>query len=204
MWKTFTASIALLPLYGCVFSAALLATSCNDVLGRVFSTSPAAQDSVKADALDASKLEGEQKLDKANDVPKGEQDSVVQSDDAKNEVGQAKRLPKAPVDPDDLDLGGLSNGDIQFVVIQHADALKACYEANVAKDKALGGRVDVSFTIGRSGSVSDASVTSTTLNHKVVEDCIIALIKSWRFPAPQPSGTVKVNYPFVFEAQTKN
>ena len=98
-------------------------------------------------------------------------------------------------------VGALAKEDIQAVVHQHANEVRACYEKCLINDPNLSGKIDVSFVVDHDGSVKDADIRSTTINHAEVETCVIDSIKSWSFQAPDPSGTVLVNYPFVFSAK---
>lgn len=95
--------------------------------------------------------------------------------------------------------GSLDKRVIQRVVRQHSGELAACYQREVAKIKGLNGRIEVSWIIAVNGSVAKVFITSTTLNNKNVENCVLRSIKFWRFPSPKGGGMVQVNYPFVFE-----
>lgn len=73
-----------------------------------------------------------------------------------------------------------------------------CYEKEYAKNPKLFGSVTVKFTIDKDGRVSNAETKSTTLNNKVVEDCVCARFLRLKFPVPKDGGTVVISYPITF------
>ncbi len=92
---------------------------------------------------------------------------------------------------------GLDRDQIAEVINRNLGQIRFCYEQGLQGDPRLNGRVAVDFTIGGNGLVKSASVENTTLNSKMVEDCITMRVKSWKFPIPQGKVDVKVTYPFV-------
>jgi hypothetical protein len=104
----------------------------------------------------------------------------------------------------DFDMGGTGKLDKNLVkeyIRKQLGKIKYCYQKGLQKNPELEGKVTVSFIISPTGSVMKATVTKTTLNDKEVEGCIENGITTWRFPAPQGGGVVKVNYPFVLKKQ---
>jgi TonB family protein len=99
--------------------------------------------------------------------------------------------------------GGLANGridpdEVRRVVRSQVAPIKACYEHALQKTPTLEGRVAVQFVIDRSGAVASASShPSTTMSDTHVVDCVIAVFKSMKFPAPT-GGEVSIVYPFDF------
>lgn len=92
---------------------------------------------------------------------------------------------------------GLDRDQIAGVVNRNMGQVRFCYEQGLQGNASLNGRVAIGFTIGANGLVKSAEVDSTTLNAKVVEDCIVMRLKSWKFPLPEGGVDVKVSYPFV-------
>ena len=43
-------------------------------------------------------------------------------------------------------------------------------------------------------------MVQSTLNDETVEQCVLARIRRWRFPAPTGGGVCVINYPWVFKA----
>ncbi len=93
--------------------------------------------------------------------------------------------------------GGIDKDLIAAVINKNLGQIRFCYEQGLQGDPALTGRVAVDFTIGGSGAVKIAGVGNTTLNSKLVEDCILVRLKTWKFPLPEGGMDVKVSYPFV-------
>lgn len=93
--------------------------------------------------------------------------------------------------------GSLSVEQIRRVVMAHAGALRACYEAEAQRNPGLHGGVTATWTIEASGAVSNASVASSTLGNPRVEGCVVRQIKTWRFPSGD-AATQVASYPFKF------
>ncbi len=92
---------------------------------------------------------------------------------------------------------GLDRDQIAAVINRNLGQVRFCYEQGLQGSPDLNGRVAVDFTIGGNGIVKAASVGNSSLNSKIVEDCILLRLKSWKFPLPQGGVDVKVSYPFV-------
>ncbi len=92
--------------------------------------------------------------------------------------------------------GSLDKEIIRRVVRQHRNEIKYCYESELQKNKNLGGRVVVRFTISATGSVVSAVVKESNLSNATVERCMTGKIRRWVFPEPKGGGIVIVNYPF--------
>lgn len=93
--------------------------------------------------------------------------------------------------------GGLDRDAIAAVINRNLGQIRFCYEQGLQGTPSLAGRVAVDFTIGGNGMVKAANVANSSLGSKVVEDCIVLRLKSWKFPLPQNGVDVKVSYPFV-------
>ncbi len=93
--------------------------------------------------------------------------------------------------------GYLSPEQINRVVRANQSAVRYCYEVEVQRQPNLKGRLEMAWTIDRSGRVSSARVARSTLRSPRVEGCIKRQIQRWRFPEPD-GGNVRVSYPFIF------
>lgn len=93
--------------------------------------------------------------------------------------------------------GGLDRDAIAAVINRNLGQIRFCYEQGLQGTPSLAGRVAVDFTIGGNGMVKTAGVANSSLGSKIVEDCIVLRLKSWKFPLPQNGVDVKVSYPFV-------
>jgi hypothetical protein len=106
--------------------------------------------------------------------------------------------------------GSLPKEVLRGVIRRHLDEVRICYENGLKVIKDLEGRVVVTFLIGSTGDVQGSYVQSSTLQpagsgvdarsgkavHEV-EQCLIEVVRTWRFPEPIGGGLVIVTYPFV-------
>ncbi len=92
-----------------------------------------------------------------------------------------------------------SRADILKVVRSRAGEVRRCYQQAVADKPGLAGRVVVKIVIAPSGAVTSAAISSSTVDHKGMEACLVARIESWKFPAAENPTTL--TYPFQFSAE---
>lgn len=93
---------------------------------------------------------------------------------------------------------GLDRDMIAAVVNRNSGQIRFCYEQGLqGSSPSLNGRVVANWTIGGNGLVKLAGIESSSINSKIVEDCIVMRLKTWKFPLPQGGVDVKVSYPFV-------
>ena len=111
-------------------------------------------------------------------------------------IGSSGSAP-VPLGREAIIQGGLDRDMIAAVIQKNMGQIRFCYEQGLQGDPKLAGRVAVDFTIGGNGLVKVAGLGSTTLNSKIVEDCILLRLKSWKFPMPEGGVEVKVSYPFL-------
>jgi TonB family protein len=114
--------------------------------------------------------------------------------------GETERAVLEPVVPQPAAPAVLDRNAIQRVVGQHRGQIRRCYEAELAHDASLEGRVDLRFVIGLTGSVQSVTITNSTLGNDRVEGCVLDAVRGWAFPPPD-DGIMSVNYPFVFSPQ---
>src|SRR5690606_13060519 len=112
-------------------------------------------------------------------------------------AGSAGNMPIA-LGKEALVDGGLDFEAVADVIRRNMGQILFCYEQGLQLDPSLTGRVGVNFVVGANGQVKTAGVGNTTLNSKQIEDCVIARLKSWKFPLPTGGVDVKVAYPFLF------
>jgi TonB family protein len=97
-------------------------------------------------------------------------------------------------------VGGLDKDVIMKVIKRHQNEIKFCYEQELQKNPALGGKVAVAWTIDPSGAVSEAAVSESSISNANVESCIVQRIRRWKFPEPDGGGIVNVTFPWIFKA----
>ena len=99
---------------------------------------------------------------------------------------------------DPILLGALDKSDIDRVVKQHLSQIRYCYQKELNRSPDLQGKVVIKFVIAKDGTVSNTSVSGTTMNNPVVENCLCSRFMRMQFPKPDGGGIVFVTYPFVF------
>jgi hypothetical protein len=85
---------------------------------------------------------------------------------------------------------------IQRIVRQNFGRFRLCYENGLRNNPNLQGRVQVSFVIGRDGSVGSVSGGGDLPDSGVVS-CVTKAFYGLSFPQPE-GGVVKVGYPIMF------
>ncbi|HEY1097840.1 MAG TPA: AgmX/PglI C-terminal domain-containing protein [Myxococcota bacterium] len=97
-------------------------------------------------------------------------------------------------------VGGLDRGQIQRVMDRAMSRIRYCYERALVGEPDLEGKLTTLFMIGGGGDVISTDVVQSTLS-KPVDTCVLGVLKTLKFPAPNGGGTVNVTYPFVFTAK---
>jgi hypothetical protein len=87
--------------------------------------------------------------------------------------------------------------DIRQVVGAKSDAIRYCFEKQLATDPTLSGKIITRWNIELDGSVKGASTVSSTVQSPEVEGCIVRTIEQLRFQKPS-GGICRIDYPFVF------
>ena len=91
---------------------------------------------------------------------------------------------------------------IRGAIRERISEVKECYEGWQAFDDTLAGKLVVAFTIepdpdGDLARISRAELQSSSLHHPGLERCVLVMMESLRFEAPE-NGSVTVRYPFRF------
>ena len=94
--------------------------------------------------------------------------------------------------------GGLTKEQVARVVRAHQNAIKFCYEKELQRKPALGGKIEVYWVIVPDGSVEKSKIAVTTMDDGAVEGCIARQVKQWVFPKSD-GRTVVQSYPFLFK-----
>jgi len=89
---------------------------------------------------------------------------------------------------------------INSIIQQHLSGIQNAYNSELKKNPNLGGgKIVVRFTISPDGTVTSASIVSSSMGAPGLESAIISRVYGWRFPSGA-SGEVTVVYPLVFIA----
>jgi len=109
-------------------------------------------------------------------------------------VSAADDLGPATSDADKLSRSAITN-----VVQQKTNAIKRCYERALTEDESYGGTVEIGWKIQTDGRVAAATVIDAAKRNATAENCLVAEILTWQFPAASEPTAVGV-YPFVLDA----
>lgn len=93
--------------------------------------------------------------------------------------------------------GALSREEIQRTFRRNMASIRYCYDRQLTTNPGLEGRISVRLVIALDGTVSSASIASSTLGNSTVEECVRRAVTRVRFPQPR-GGVVIVTYPFTF------
>ena len=97
--------------------------------------------------------------------------------------------------------GTIDREAIRRVIRKNRRQIKACYDRELNRNKDLYGKLVLEWNIEEKGIVTQAKVKTSSLGSKVVANCIISRLRTWRFPEPPEDQVAHVVYPFVFQAQ---
>lgn len=100
----------------------------------------------------------------------------------------------------EIDSADVEQGKLGAFVRARIGLIKACYENQLKRNPNLRGKIRIRFTILETGGLTDVVVIENSLGSPEVASCILGTMRGWRTPF-RPSGTVTVEYPFVFTAQ---
>jgi hypothetical protein len=84
---------------------------------------------------------------------------------------------------------------IRRLIRRNINKIQYCYEQELVAQPGLEGRVNVRFSIGADGKVTQ----STGSGMPPVDACVAGVIAAIEFPRPTGGGVVMVNYPFIFK-----
>jgi TonB family protein len=90
-----------------------------------------------------------------------------------------------------------SNASLLAVVRRYAPGIQYCYDNELKRDLTLNGKMVLVVTVLASGVVSEVGITHDSLGSTRLQECVLAQVREWRFPAIQ-EGTVSFQAPFVF------
>jgi hypothetical protein len=127
-----------------------------------------------------------------------EGDTEQGAEDAKAE--DAEKAEPAPK-PDIVVLDPLVQGELGAPVItpvveDNLDTLRECYEASLAKNPNLKGRVMIQINIRGEGTVRAASIAGSQIKDESVGRCFTQKMADWTFPESDGGGSTVATYPF--------
>jgi hypothetical protein len=114
--------------------------------------------------------------------------------------GDARVAGSVAAQAADIDSPDVDQAKLGAFVRARIGLIKACYESALKRNPSLRGKLRIRFTILETGGLADIAAIENSLGSQEVASCIIGTMRGWRTPF-RPSGTVTVEYPFVFTAQ---
>jgi len=75
--------------------------------------------------------------------------------------------------------GARDVNEVSAIVYSHSQAIQYCYERELKRIPELKGKVVVRFTILPNGTVTNATILSSTLANENVERCILSRVSRW-------------------------
>jgi hypothetical protein len=95
--------------------------------------------------------------------------------------------------------GTIDKEAVAKVINSHLHEVSSCYERALLKTPGLAGKIVLEWQITTTGSVGFAKTKSSSMQSPAVESCILASLKTWRFPQAKGAGVV-ITYPFMFNS----
>ena len=94
--------------------------------------------------------------------------------------------------------GSLSKDKIREVIDRRKKDIERCYERELAKDPGLKGRLEIKWTIGEEGTVTQADVGENDLGSAEAA-CSKGVVRRWRFAKPD-GGSITVSKVFILDS----
>jgi len=94
---------------------------------------------------------------------------------------------------------GLSKEAVQKVLKEQLSSIELCYQKALEKNPSIQGGMILQLIIDLKGRVTKASLVSSKLNDKNLEQCIIQKVKGLNFPPPEGTDRVTATVSFNFK-----
>ena len=105
-------------------------------------------------------------------------------------------------DGDELEVEGLSGHldpyDIERGIAPHSEALADCYHARVRRMRYVDGKVEMTYKVGRDGTVKSVYLSQSDLGAWPIESCLLQIARGMRFSKPRGRGDADFTIPLDF------
>ena len=93
--------------------------------------------------------------------------------------------------------GTIDREAVRRVIQRNLSQVRSCYEFALRREsKQLSGKLVLEWLIAEEGQVLEPKVISNSIGSDTVGQCVIRVLRTWRFPEP-PAGVVgKIQFPF--------
>ena len=106
-------------------------------------------------------------------------------------------LTRPETDP--LFPGTLDAASVRKIINTEMARIRRCHEV-LSKTEELSGKLLVEWTVDAAGKTLSTRVhEDSSLKHRAMEDCVLRIAGSLRFPRPT-GGAARISFPFVFIA----
>lgn len=122
---------------------------------------------------------------------------LVGSASGRCECAPGGTLDKALIDGGCKQGEPTTGGPIQKVVREHFDAFRSCYEAALAKNPKISGKVSIELDVAPDGTAYDGRLAGASVPDPVFQDCLVQEVAKMRF-LPPLNGHTNVVYPLDF------
>lgn len=116
-------------------------------------------------------------------------------------AAQSAALPPPVVEPTPIEEAGPeSYAAVQEFFIRKREQVFACYSAtlgNASKKQPV--QVQLALAVQPTGQAENVRIAETTLASRPLEDCIVAAVSRWQFPAP----TQRIEVTYTYELNPK-
>ncbi len=89
------------------------------------------------------------------------------------------------------------DAQVTSVAQAHDAEVRHCFASELAHRPDVAGTIELRFTIGLDGSVASASVANDDVHVPAINECLIARVQSWTFPAPTSGEAATVTHAFA-------
>ncbi len=179
------------------FLTIVAAGACNTSSSTVEPATPEASDVKKgkpADSFDEPEIQPESEA--TAERPSGEVDLPPPSASAWN-TGQSDGKP-----------GKADRGikDYQRIIGNHRERFRSCYDAALAKDEGIKGRVTLVWVLDPNGAVREGAhidPAASDIEDEFLETCLVSALNTLTFPPSKRGMDSSVRYPFQFNPRSR-
>jgi hypothetical protein len=95
---------------------------------------------------------------------------------------------------------GLDSNAVRRLLAQRKGQFINCYQREVLKDLTLSGRIKLKWTVLANGSVDTTSISveENLMGNDIVAECLVARVKTMKFPETTDKLPATITYPFKF------
>lgn len=134
-------------------------------------------------------------------VPKGGKQRAADIIKEKKDIIVAEIEKEKPQKRDAETTANLRKRDeseIYKTIISYVGGLKYLYNNALRKDSTLKGKISAKIIVAQDGKVREATLVSSTLNSKELEEAILSRILKWKFPELLGGDEFSITYTFDF------